>query len=101
MFVPSIFIVATGFMDCTRTVTAVTLLTIGISITGFQYGSGYLINPGDIAPKCAGIIFGISNTFATVPGFLAPTVIGYITVDVGIIRTRARLFKTLDKLFTE
>ena len=38
------------------------------SLSAFMTGAGYLINMNDIAGPYAGIIFGISNTFATVPG---------------------------------
>jgi len=31
-------------------------------------GAGYLINMNDVAGPYAGIIFGISNTFGTIPG---------------------------------
>ena len=69
MLVPAGFVVGAGFMDCTHSTLAVVLLTVGVAFSGCQYGSGFLVNPGDIAPRYAGIIFGISNTFATVPGF--------------------------------
>ena len=32
----------------------------------------------------AGVLFGISNTVATIPGFLAPTVAGLLTPNVSI-----------------
>ena len=32
----------------------------------------------DIAPRYGGILYGISNTVANVPGFLAPQVAGWI-----------------------
>jgi hypothetical protein len=36
----------------------------------------------DIAPAYAGIIFGISNTFATIPGIISPYVVGALTEKV-------------------
>jgi hypothetical protein len=35
----------------------------------------------DIAPDYAGIIFGVSNTIANVPGFVAPVVVGALLKD--------------------
>ena len=35
----------------------------------------------DIAPNYAGIITGISNTFATIPGFVAPEIMGALTAS--------------------
>ncbi|CAL1548158.1 unnamed protein product [Lymnaea stagnalis] len=81
LLVPGIFVLGVGYFDCGRAGWAVTLLVIGVSMSGFQYGAGFLTNPGDIAPQYAGIIFGLSNTFATLPGFIVPSVIGYITTD--------------------
>lgn len=81
LLLPGIFVLAVGFFDCAQAVWAVTLLVIGVSMSGFQYGAGFLTNAGDIAPQYAGIIFGLSNTFATLPGFISPNVISYITVD--------------------
>ncbi|XP_072381504.1 sialin-like [Diabrotica undecimpunctata] len=43
--------------------------------------SSLLINPLDIAPKFAGVIFGINNSFATIPGIVSPILTGYIVTD--------------------
>ena len=40
--------------------------------------SGCEANMIDIAPAYSGIVFGISNTIANIPGFLAPQVAGWI-----------------------
>ncbi|XP_005090718.1 uncharacterized transporter slc-17.2 [Aplysia californica] len=81
MLVPAALLLGVSFVDCTRSSTAVVLLTLGVALTGFQYGGGLYMNAGDIAPKYAGVIYGISNTFATLPGFLSPLAIGYITKE--------------------
>ena len=51
-------------------------------VAGIQYGGGVFLNAGDIAPQYAGVIYGISNTFATLPGFLSPLAVGYLTPQV-------------------
>ncbi|KAK3096146.1 hypothetical protein FSP39_023717 [Pinctada imbricata] len=76
---PAIFVIGTGYLGCEKSVYAVVLLTMGVTTMGCQYGSGFLINSIDIAPNFAGIIFGISNTFATLPGFFSPYAIGELT----------------------
>ena len=43
-----------------------------------------MLTANDIAPAYAGIIFGISNTFATLPGILSPYVVGALTERVCI-----------------
>ena len=82
MVVSGGLLIGVSFTDCNTSTTAVILLTLGVALTGFQYGGGLYMNAGDIAPKYAGIIYGISNTFASLPGFLAPMAIGYLTPEV-------------------
>uniref|UniRef100_A0A0B6ZH59 Major facilitator superfamily (MFS) profile domain-containing protein n=3 Tax=Arion vulgaris TaxID=1028688 RepID=A0A0B6ZH59_9EUPU len=79
--VPGLLTIGLVFMSCTSRFEAVALLTIIISISAFVYGAGFLTNHADIAPQFAGVIFGIANTCATLPGILAPTVIGYLTTN--------------------
>lgn len=60
----------------------VTLLTVGIALSAMQYGSGFLVNAVDIAPRYAGMIIAFSNSVASLGGFLAPFAIGIITEHV-------------------
>ncbi|KAK3094882.1 hypothetical protein FSP39_007455 [Pinctada imbricata] len=76
---PAIFVIGTGYLGCENSVYAVVLLTMGVTTMGCQYGGGFMVNPIDIAPNFAGIVFGISNTFATLPGFFSPYAIGELT----------------------
>jgi hypothetical protein len=39
----------------------------------------------DMAPAYAGIVYGISNTFATIPGIVSPYVVGTLTGKVCIL----------------
>ncbi|XP_059168721.1 sialin-like isoform X2 [Physella acuta] len=80
-FVPALLLIAVSFVDCTQPYLAVSLLALGVSMTGFQYGGGLYMSAGDIAPMYAGVIYGISNTVATIPGFLSPLAIGLLTPD--------------------
>ena len=54
-------------------------------ISGFAFGGGFLLVANDIAPAYAGIVFGISNTFATIPGIVSPYVVGILTEKVSLI----------------
>ncbi|CAF4408116.1 unnamed protein product, partial [Adineta steineri] len=40
---------------------------------------GFMLTANDIAPAYAGIVFGISNTFATIPGIISPYIVGALT----------------------
>ncbi|CAH1800936.1 unnamed protein product [Owenia fusiformis] len=77
---PAIFMLATGFMDCDRRYLAVAFLTIGVTLTG-AVRSAYLINHVDVAPRFAGVLFGITNTAATLPGIFSPMIVGAITTN--------------------
>ncbi|GFO11407.1 vesicular glutamate transporter 1 [Plakobranchus ocellatus] len=77
-FGPSAFLIGTGFMECDQQVGAVIMLTISVGLCGFHF-SGFFINHGDIAPAFAGTLFGISNTFATIPGILSPYIVSAMT----------------------
>ena len=64
------------FVGC-QTKAVVGLICGCIFFTGFAY-SGYL-NPNviDLAPNFAGTLFGLTNTFANLPGFIAPQAATY------------------------
>ena len=50
--------------------------------SGCAYGAGFLVNYNDVAGAYSGIVFGIANTFATIPGIIAPYLVGEITKNV-------------------
>ncbi|XP_067658052.1 sialin-like [Haliotis asinina] len=78
--VPAAMLVGLGYVDCSQRPLAITLLVLGVSLTGFQF-SGFIVNHVDIAPAYAGILFGISNSIAAVTGFISPVVVGVITSE--------------------
>jgi hypothetical protein len=57
-------------------------LPVQVGFMGCQYGSGFVVNYVDIAPRYSAVLFGISNTFATLPGFLAPVTVAALTPNV-------------------
>ncbi|XP_043919804.1 sialin-like isoform X1 [Protopterus annectens] len=69
---PAVFLVAAGFTGCNYRL-AVALLTLSSALGGFSM-SGFNINHLDIAPSYAGILLGITNTFATIPGMVGPVI---------------------------
>ena len=50
---------------------AVTFVSLSVGFTGLSQ-AGFLVNHLDIAPRYAGLIMGLGNTLATVPGFVGP-----------------------------
>lgn len=77
MIGPAVFLVAAGYTGCNYTL-AVTFLTISSSLGGVS-ASGFNINHLDIAPSYAGILLGITNTFATIPGMVGPVIARELT----------------------
>uniref|UniRef100_A0A8C0N542 Major facilitator superfamily (MFS) profile domain-containing protein n=1 Tax=Canis lupus familiaris TaxID=9615 RepID=A0A8C0N542_CANLF len=79
MIGPAVFLVAAGFIGCDYSL-AVVFLTISTTLGGFC-SSGFSINHLDIAPSYAGILLGITNTFATIPGMVGPVIAKSLTPD--------------------
>lgn len=78
-----VMIISLGFVDCSQPMVAVGLLTFGLSIMGCVVGSGYVVNINDIGGRnYSGVLYGISNTFGTLPGIIAPYFVGLITTKV-------------------
>jgi len=77
--VPALVVGSAGFVRNDPAL-VVALLTVGVGASGCCVG-GWASNHRDIAPHFAGMLYGISNTFAAVPGIVAPVVVGYIVND--------------------
>jgi MFS transporter, ACS family, solute carrier family 17 (sodium-dependent inorganic phosphate cotransporter), other len=63
-------------------VAAVMLATVSIGGTAIGMG-GWGVNHLDVAPRYAGILMGISNTFATVPGIIGVALTGFVVQATG------------------
>ncbi|XP_071455413.1 vesicular glutamate transporter 1-like [Hetaerina americana] len=55
----------------------ITLLTFAVGIGGYAW-AGFSVNHLDLAPQFASILMGISNTMATLPGMISPSLTGYL-----------------------
>nr|XP_040045516.1 sialin isoform X1 [Gasterosteus aculeatus aculeatus]XP_040045517.1 sialin isoform X1 [Gasterosteus aculeatus aculeatus] len=73
------FLVAVSYAGCSHILT-VTFLTLSATI-GAITAAGVYMNQIDIAPRYAGLLLGITNTFGTIPGVVAPIATGYFTED--------------------
>ncbi|XP_065897733.1 sialin-like [Dysidea avara] len=78
-FLPAMFLLLCGYYGDSTGV-AITFLAISVGSYGFAV-AGVTVNSLDIAPKYAGILMGIANTLATVPGFVSPQLSKYIARD--------------------
>uniref|UniRef100_H2LU42 Sialin n=1 Tax=Oryzias latipes TaxID=8090 RepID=H2LU42_ORYLA len=83
LVLPAVFLVAVNYAGCDHILT-VTFFTLSSSLGGTS-APGVYINQIDIAPRYAGFLLGITNTFGTIPGVLAPiTKISVFWVAAGI-----------------
>lgn len=74
----TIFMVSASFAESAWLSTL--CLTMAVGLGSFAW-TAFSVNPLDIAPQYASIIMGVSNTFATISGILAPNVCGWLTAD--------------------
>jgi ACS family sodium-dependent inorganic phosphate cotransporter len=61
---------------------AIALMSLG-SVIGAFGSSGFAVNHLDLAPRHAGVLMGLSNTAATIPGIVGVTVSGVILQETG------------------
>lgn len=47
--------------------------------------SGYAVNHLDISPRLAGLLMGLSNTAATIPGIVGVILTGYMTKEWAVV----------------
>ncbi|XP_065897702.1 sialin-like isoform X2 [Dysidea avara] len=80
--IPAVFLVLCGVYGST-TRWAIIFLSLSVGLSGFSV-AGFNINLLDIAPQYAGILMGISNTVATIPGFVGPQVAKFIAKEPNI-----------------
>ncbi|KAK3802945.1 hypothetical protein RRG08_051701 [Elysia crispata] len=74
---PAGMVLLVGYVGCDHAA-AVATLTLYMGFRGLVNG-GFTVNHLDIAPKFSGILMAISNTFATIPGFVSPLLVGALT----------------------
>ena len=92
--IPAISLVLVGYVGCDR-VRAVIFLCVACLGAGLTM-SGCNVNHLDIAPQYAGVLMGITNCGATIPGFAGPAVVGALTENnVSIIVSLLLVFNLL------
>ena len=72
----SIFLFTVGNTKDKRFAVIGLCLTVGL---GGCAWSGFGVNSLDLSPRHAALLFGIANTFATIPGMVSPTIAGMLT----------------------
>ncbi|XP_065056219.1 sialin-like isoform X3 [Rhopilema esculentum] len=71
-----VFLIVVGYSTSKYMVISALVMSVGL---GGLAWCGFIVNHLDIAPRYASLIFGMSNTFATIPGIVSPLVVGFVT----------------------
>jgi ACS family sodium-dependent inorganic phosphate cotransporter len=74
---PAACFIGVSLVGCDRQA-AVALMTVGTMFIAGMY-CGFLTNHVDIAPNYAGTLMALTNTAATIPGFIVPAFVGQLT----------------------
>ncbi|CAF0770185.1 unnamed protein product [Brachionus calyciflorus] len=77
--VPMIAVILLSFVTCANPYMGVVLLAFGVGFLGCNTGAGFQVNINEIGGNYSGILFGISNTFATLSGIVSPYIVGVMT----------------------
>lgn len=75
---------------------SVLCIIIAVGLGAFAW-CGFAVNHLDIAPRHASVLMGITNTLATIPGIVSPTLTGVLVKNKAII-TIVRLKLIIDSI---
>ncbi|XP_046549727.1 sialin-like isoform X2 [Haliotis rubra] len=78
MLIPAAFLLGLAHLPCSEPLVGVALIAASVGTFAFCF-LGHIVNMADIAVMHAGTLAGFSNTLASMPGIIAPYVVGYIT----------------------
>jgi MFS family permease len=92
---PAALLVACGYASSPTA--AVVLLTLAVGINGIA-NAGFGSNHLDVAPQYAGLLFGLANTLASLPGLIAPVVVGYLVSAAKDRAQAAQIAQSTDAL---
>lgn len=81
LLVPMVAVIFLSMITCANPYLGVALLAIGVGFLGCNSGAGFQVNINEIGGDYSGILFGISNTFATISGIVSPYIVGVMTPE--------------------
>ncbi|KAL7670442.1 hypothetical protein ACOME3_005378 [Neoechinorhynchus agilis] len=79
--IPATCVLGLCLINASTNYIAVILLTVANAFFGIAFGSGFMCVCNDLSSRFAGVLFGISNTFATIPGIISPYFTAMFTYD--------------------
>lgn len=91
-FPPAILMGLIPFFGC-QSHAVITVICLCCMFKGCMFAA-VNVNHADLAPAYTGLLFGITNMMANIPGFLAPEMVGAFTVEESSIETWSRVWYT-------
>lgn len=88
-FIPAVFLVLVGSYPCNLPV-AITFISLAACFGGLSV-PGFKVVHIEIAPRYSGILYAITNTFATLSGHFSASIAGEITENVNSVAEGWRL----------
>lgn len=73
-----VFLVISGYI--VSSVGTIAVMCVSVAFFGFAF-SGFMVNAMDVSPKYGSTIIGISNSLASVTGFMGPAMVGVMTKE--------------------
>jgi fucose permease len=69
-------------VTCAHPYLGVFLLAFGVGFLACATGAGFQVNLNETGGSYSSVLLGISNTFATISGIVAPYLVGLLTPNV-------------------
>lgn len=76
---PALSVLAVGQLSYEHRYVAVLLLAVSQAAGELAIMGGFLLSNMDLAPQYTGVLQGLASTVGTVPGFVSPVVMSYLT----------------------
>ena len=86
---PALSVLAVGQLSYEHRYVAVLLLAVSQAAGELAIMGGFLLSNMDLAPQYTGVLQGLASTVGTVPGFVSPVVMSYLTPQV-IFRSKKK-----------
>ncbi|KAB7499893.1 putative inorganic phosphate cotransporter, partial [Armadillidium nasatum] len=99
LYGPMVCLIGMCFVDC-NSAAAVAILFLGGTLNGAMF-CGYMCSHADISPRFSASLMGITNTIATIPGFVSPAITGAITNNNNTIEAWRIAFKEFSETIIE
>ena len=78
-FCPALAFIGIRLLPCEYKVGHVVLISLGMALHQLAISGGFYFSHAEVAGPYSGVLFGITNTMAQIPGFLTPVIVSSMT----------------------